>query len=70
MGIFNIDFNSMNLDNNFDEDDADTIIHTRLLAWHSKFEKQKNISEEFMPIVWHPKRWWNFCVSGDEKKKK
>ena len=21
-----------------------------------------------MPIVWHPKRWWNFCISEDEKK--
>ena len=21
-----------------------------------------------MPIVWHPKRWWNFCVSEDGEK--
>ena len=21
-----------------------------------------------MPIVWHPSRWWDFCVSEDEKK--
>ena len=21
-----------------------------------------------MPIVWHPKRWWNFCMSKNEKK--
>ena len=21
-----------------------------------------------MPIAWHPKRWWNFCVPEDEKK--
>ena len=21
-----------------------------------------------MPIAWHPKRWWNFCMSEDEKK--
>ena len=21
-----------------------------------------------MPIVWHLKRWWNFCMSEDEKK--
>ena len=26
------------------------------------------ISEELMPIVWHPKRWCNLCVSEDEKK--
>ena len=22
-----------------------------------------------MPIAWHPKRWWNFCMSQGEKKK-
>ena len=21
-----------------------------------------------MPVAWHPKIWWNFCVSEDEKK--
>ena len=21
-----------------------------------------------MPIAWHPKRWWNFCMSENEKK--
>ena len=46
----------------------------RYLAWHIKFEKKvkhlKNTSEELMPIVWHPKRWRNFCMSEDEKKKK
>ena len=21
-----------------------------------------------MPITWHPKRWWNLCMSEDEKK--
>ena len=28
----------------------------------------KMISEELMPAVWHPKRWWNFCTSEDETK--
>ena len=22
-----------------------------------------------MLIAWHPKRWWNFCMSEDEKKR-
>ena len=30
MGILNIEFNNINLDNNFDEDDPDTIILMRL----------------------------------------
>ena len=71
MGILNIDINNINLDNNFDKDDPDTFILIRLLAWHIKFEKRKElkkkISEELMPIAWHPKRWWNFCMSEDEK---
>ena len=34
---------------------------------NAKNLKQK-ISEELMPIAWHPKRRWNFCMSEDEKK--
>ena len=60
MGILNIDVNIIDLDNNFDEDDPDTIILIRLLAWHIKFEKRKalkkSITEELMPLAWHPKR--------------
>ena len=41
MGILNIDLNTINLDNNFDEDDPDTIILIRLLAWYIKFKKNK-----------------------------
>ena len=55
MSILNIDLNNMNLDNNFDEDDPDTILLIRLLAWHIKFEKCKElklkINEELMPIA-------------------
>ena len=32
MGILNIDYNNINLDNNVDEDDRDTIILVRILA--------------------------------------
>ena len=60
MGILNIDLNNINLDNNFDEDDPDTIIFIRLSPWHIKFEKRKalkkSISEELMPVAWNPKR--------------
>ena len=72
MGVLNIYINDINLDNNFDADDPDTIILIRLLACilnlkNAKHLKQK-ISEELMPIAWNPKRWWNFCISEDEKK--
>ena len=41
MGILNIDISNVNLDNNFDEDDPDTIFHIKLLAWLIKFQKCK-----------------------------
>ena len=72
MGILNIDLNNINCDNNFYEDQPDTIILIGLLAWHIKFKKRKElkkkISDELIPLAWHPKRWWNFCLSEDEKK--
>ena len=46
MGILNIDLQNINLDNNFDEDDPDTFIHIRLLAWYIKFEKRKELKKK------------------------
>ena len=73
--ILAADLAKINLDNgnDFEEDDPDTIIHVRLLAWlivvNSKNARcLKKISLELMPIVWGPKRWWNFCMTEDEKK--
>ena len=55
MGIFSVNLNNINLDNNFDEDDLDTIILIRIFAWHSKFKNwkalKKKISEELMPTA-------------------
>ena len=39
VGVLNIDINNINLDNDFDEDDPDTVILIRLSAWYVKFEK-------------------------------
>ena len=42
--------------------------------WHGillnlkKGKHLKKISEELMPIAWHPKRWFNIYMSEDEKK--
>ena len=67
------DLNNINPDDtNYNEDNPETIIHIRLLAWHIKFEKRKalkeELNEELIPIAWHPKRRWNHCMSEDEKK--
>ena len=45
IGILNIDPNDINLDNNFDEHDPDTIILITLLAWHIKFGKRKELKK-------------------------
>ena len=45
MSILNIDLNNINLDNNFDEDEPDTIIINRLLAWHIKLKHAKNLKK-------------------------
>ena len=60
LDIIKIDLNNVNLDNTYyDEDDPDTIIFVRLLAWHINFEKRK--AQELMEIAWHPKRCRNFA---------
>ena len=28
----------------------------------------KKVNEELMPIAWHPRILWNFCMSEDEEK--
>ena len=45
IGILNIDLNNINLDNNFDEDDPDTIIRITYLAWHIRFFKKNGNTE-------------------------
>ena len=39
---------NINLDNSFDEVDPDTIILIRLLAWHIKFEKCKELKKRLV----------------------
>ena len=29
----------------------------------------KKISKELIPVAWDPRRWWNFCMIGDDKSK-
>ena len=73
--ILPVDLDKVNLDNDnsFDEYDPDITVRVKLLAWRSRFKKRKllkkkKISEESIPVTWPPKRWWNFCMSKDNKK--
>ena len=43
MGIVTIYLDNINLDDNFDKEDPNTIILIRLLAWHTKFAKRKEL---------------------------
>ena len=29
---------------------------------------EKELNEELISVAWHPNRWWDWCVSEDEKK--
>ena len=68
----NIDLNNINLDNNFDENDPDTLTLMTFLTLNTKFEKlkglKKQLNEKLMSIVWHPKRLWNLLYVTRLKK--
>ena len=42
------------------------------LIKYTKFEKwkalKKALNEELMSVAWHSNRWWDWCMSEDEKK--
>ena len=50
-------------DENDDEDN--------LFKWYDGYKKRKvqkaSIKEELLPIAWHPSRYWDWCMSEDEK---
>ena len=44
----------------------------KLVEWYYGYKKRKaqkaKIKKQLMPIAWHRSRWWDWCVSNDEKK--
>ena len=42
------------------------------IEWYEGYKKRKahkvQIKKELIPIVWHPSRWWDSCMSEDEEK--
>ena len=40
-------------------------------GWYDGYEvreaRKTSIKEELLPIVWHPSRYWDWCMSEDEK---
>ena len=75
MGVLSVDLNNINLDDdNFIEDDPETIIHVKFMAWRNEYKQhnacEKDMSKELMPAVWPSTRWWDWCMPEDEKKEK
>ena len=46
----------------------------RVIEWHAGESHQKpkaqktSIKKDLMPTAWHPSRWRDWCMTGDEKK--
>ena len=61
-------------DDYYDDDDGhwdnDDNKH-KFFEWYDGYKKWKaqktKIKKELMPIVWHPSRWWDWCVPENEK---
>ena len=48
MGIINVDLNNIILDHiNFDEDDSETMIHVRLMAWRNRCKQHEVFEKAF-----------------------
>ena len=50
-----------------DDEDEDNFFE-----WHDGYKKRKaqkaKTKEELLPIAQHPSRYWDWCISEDEKK--
>ena len=54
--------------NDGDHWDVDEEKYFQMLNGYNKRKTQKaSIKEEFLTIVWHPSRYWDWCVPEDEK---
>ena len=55
-------------DSKYHDDDDD-----KSFKWYNNYKKRKaqkaKIYEELLPIAWHPLRWWDWCMSEDEKRR-
>ena len=46
------------------------VLSGAMIIKNEKLKKAQKGStkKELLPVVWHPSRWWDWCVSEDEKK--
>ena len=50
----------------------DVLDKYNFFEWYEGYHKRKaqkaKIKDELIPIAWHPSRYWDWCISEDEKK--
>ena len=43
-----------------------------VIEWYDGYKKRRTqkaqIEKELLPIAWHPSKYWDWCMSEDEKK--
>ena len=54
------------------DDDSEHYDKGRLIKWYEGYKSRKvqkaQIKKRLIRIAWHPLRWWDWCMSKDEKK--
>ena len=59
-------------DNSEYRDDDDDDDEDNFFKWYDGYKKRKaqktSIKEEFLSIDWYPSRYWDWCISEDEKR--
>ena len=57
-------------DDYYDDDDDDD--EDKFFEWCDGYKKRKaqkaKIKKGLLRIAWHPSRWWDWCMSEDEKR--
>ena len=65
-GLVDVDL-IVSLDDFDDDDDPETTIHVRLMAWCNVYEQrqagEKQIGKKLMAAACHPTKWWDWFMS-------
>ena len=54
----------------WDDDGDEDKFFERYDGYKKRKAQKASIKEELLPIAWHPSRYWDWCMSEEEKKEK
>ena len=57
------------VDSEYHDYDNEFNFFKRYDSYKKRKAQKTSIKEELLPIAWHPLRYWNWCMSEDEKKR-